>query len=136
MSKKDSNQVIVDLLTMKILRGYVTAVSEEQVVPVLSVMPNLGGLSFDRSSEELVKDALQYSKEGSRVSYLVSNMVNGEKHVSFILSTPDYPVDNEDALLDEDGVLAYVYNVAYPLDSEMGYIFLEKQGDGYIHRIG
>lgn len=139
----------VDLLTLSALRGHLVPIPEsvrdtDFAERMLSAMYRLGGVRFTEDMPwEIVKNALQYCKTGSRITAVTVNTV-GPDHdiqVTLVVSTLDYPVENEQAMLDPDGVLAYVYNVSKPDCSELGYVWFDydpkyPKKNHIIHRIG
>ena len=127
-----SYPVIYDSKAMAALMGKVVPVSSnEEVVNVLMAMRVLQGYEFNE--HKILELALQYCSDGT-AKYIVVNRVMDDIHISILLESPDYPLPED--LDTEEGVFAYVYNVSYELDSELGYIFFNKDASGCYHRIG
>lgn len=98
---------------------------------VLEIMKEMQ--EFDYESDKVIKEALKYCEDGY-IQYLIVNKVMDCIHISMVIGTPTEPVPED--LATEEGIFAYVYNVSYKYDSELGYIFLKKTESGSYKRIG
>lgn len=117
--------------------GFVVPIeSEEHVKHVLAYILRIIHLDkkdYDAKSaaEEVFNDAHEFCE--TPISHISINRwaIGGDK-MTMITLVED---DQMQSLTDEDGVLAYVYNVSAPDLSELGYVFFKKD-NGRIHRIG
>lgn len=131
-----SRKTAVAALTLNALQGRLTSLPTGTVKDVLNSMEDMGGVHLAESADEIVRKALQFCDESSRISHVIVNRVYGDIQISLIIDTEEYPVKTERDILNCNGVLAYVFNNSYPYDSELGYVFFEKRKDRFIHRIG
>ena len=123
-----------DRTAMKALRGFLAEIPEGlTVADVLAEFKTIGGIEI-KDPKKLEKQALQYS-EGAKISHIIVNRVMGDMHIAMLIDDPEYPATRE-AVVSDQGFLAYVYNHSAPWCSELGYIFLEEGSDGNIHRVG
>ena len=113
------------------LTGSLVSCNNEEAKDLLDAIKVIQGFNFD--SEEIIRKALRYCIKGT-IQYLIVNTVMGDVHISLIIGTPEHPVPED--LATEEGVFAYVYNVSYDYDSELGYVFLKKSESGSYKRIG
>ena len=120
------------------LRGYASYIPDGlTAADVLGMLPDIGGVELNDDAAEIARKAVQFSAEGSRVSYIIVNTVGDDIQVSLILDTPDVRMRSErDLLVDGGRVLAYVWNATAPDCSELGYIYLRRLADKRIHRRG
>lgn len=109
----------------------VAASNNEEARELLEAIKNIQG--YDYEPEAVIKKALKYCPDGT-IQYVIVNTVMEDVHVSLVIGTAEIPVPED--LATEEGVFAYVYNVSYDYDSELGYIFLRKSESGSYRRIG
>ena len=122
-------------LAMRALRGILSELyCMEQVKTVLSLILSAIGCHED-TADDVIKEAFQFYDETdeARITHIVCNTVEGDRHISLVIGTRKYPVPKN--LDTDEGVFAYVYNADDTTCSELGYIFFEKRNGGY-HRIG
>lgn len=123
---------VVYLKAMTALTGKLVACFDnEEAKAIVQAMKEMQDFEYD--SDEVIKKALKYCPDGT-IKYLIVNRVMEDIHISLVIGTDEIPVPED--LATEEGVFAYVYNVSYDLDSELGYIFLEKSESGSYRRIG
>ena len=92
-------------------------------------------LVIEFSPDEVLKKVCDFRKEDRIHSLVVNTLVEtGDICISFVLDSDEYPAEEE--LDSQEGVLAYTFNASCEMYSEGGYIFFEKQADGFYHRIG
>ena len=131
-----SRRAVVDFLAMMALQGKMVALTEDvEAESVLQEFWNIGGITLPDKPAEIVKMALRYCEDGSRVSHIIVNTVGEDVHIGLVISTPDYPAD-EKTITAPDGILTYVYVPTTPWNSELGFCFYERKADKHIHRIG
>lgn len=121
------------LKAMKALRGRLVTVSgNEEMKAILDCMKLMQDFTYD--SEEVIKKALQYCDDSATIKYTIVNTVMDDIHISMLIETKEHALPED--LDSEYGVFAYVFNLSYDLDSELGYIFLEKVDGNEYRRIG
>ena len=121
------------LKAMKALRGRLVTVSgNEEMKAILDCMKLMQDFTYD--SEEVIKKALQYCDDSATIKYTIVNTVMSDIHISLLIATKEHPLPED--LSTEYGVFAYVFNLTCDLDSELGYIFLEKVDGNEYRRIG
>lgn len=132
MSMKD----IYCAAAFRALQGWRTAMPQSVVEGTLKEFKDMGGLDLPDSPRDIIEKALAHCGENAKITHVIVNTVGADRdiQISFVVSTPDYPIDSDKALLDENGVLAYVYNVSAPWCSELGMIGFQRKGK-HIHRI-
>lgn len=132
----NSRKTVAALVAMNALRGRITPVpTDMDVFEVLAEMPEMGGIHLSESAQEIAAKAQRI--EDSRITYLAVNVSDGDLMITMLCDIPEERLTNENEMLSRDGyAFAYVYNNNSPWCSEYGDVFVEKQPDGSIRRVG
>lgn len=131
-----SRKAVAALIAMNALQGWFAPIPVDMdVSEVIKEMPEIGGIHLSGNAEEIAKKAQNI--EGSKVMYIAVNFCDGDLHITMLCDIPEQPLKNEADILARDGyAFAYVYNDNAPWCSEYGDVFVEKQQDGHIRRVG
>lgn len=88
----------------------------------------------EETAEEVLAEAYKYNEEEVAISHFCVSSTDFGILLTFVRDDelPDYKLES---LINPYGVLAYVYNIACPFCSELGYVFFDKRENGKISRV-
>lgn len=122
---------------MSLMGHVITVTSDDHLKHLIGYVLKVLKASYpeiEATAEEVFQEANKYNSEEVAISHFCVNST--DFGVMFTLvrddELPDYKLES---LINPYGVLAYVYNVACPFCSELGYVFFDKRANGKISRV-
>lgn len=124
MSMKD----IYCAAAFRALQGWCTAMPQSVVEGTLKEFKNMGGIDLPDSPKDIIEKALAHCGEDARISHVVVNTVGADHdiQISFVISTPEYPIDSDGALLDDHTSGTFSCDREYSWDAVGGAIMFHE----------
>ena len=129
-------------IEMALMTRSVFEVEEGEEEYAVNYLLHVFGHNNVTSAKEVLKSAFHYLSKNVKVKFMSVNVIMDMAMIAFVMVS-DEPKDELPStetqykeLVNEEGILCYVYNMDAPDCSELGYSFFDYDSIGFIRRIG